>query len=171
DLTDRTAKLAKQNLLINKADAMCSIEATDLSDLKISSLKCHDNGKEFIDRMRMPAFDFDLFTVFVDYGDAPVIKPGTPKKVTVKMVHSRGFQANLSFHWYLPDGWTVTPSADAYALSIQAGLGGKPLNIDFEFSAGKLSKSMNRAVLEITIEGRPTTMLVPVTLLNGSVMA
>jgi hypothetical protein len=27
---------------------------------------------------------------------------------------------------------------------------------------------MNRAVLEITMEGRPTVMLVPVTLLNGS---
>ncbi|MFZ2657904.1 MAG: ADP-ribosylglycohydrolase family protein [Victivallales bacterium] len=170
DLTDRTAKLAKQNLLINKSDSMCSVEATDLSDLKISSLKCPDNGKELIDRMRMPAFDFDLFTVYVDYGDAPLIKPGIPKKVTVKVTHRNSFQANLSFHWYLPEGWAVTPSADAYALSIQAGLGGKQLSLDFELSAGKLNRSMNRAALEITIEGRPTVMLVPVTLLNGSVM-
>ncbi len=170
NLTERTVKLAKQNLLINNSEAMCSPEPTDISDLNTSSLKCHDNGKELIDRMRMPTFDFDLFTVFVDYGDAPVIKPGIPKKIIVRMAHTRSFQANLSFHWYMPDGWAVSPSSDAYALSIQSGLGGKQLNLEFELSAMKLGKSMNRAVLEITIEGRPTVMLVPITLLNGSVM-
>lgn len=168
DLTDRTVKLAKQNLLINAAGAMCSPEATDLSDLKLSALTCRDNGKELIERMRMPAFDFDLFTVLVDYGDGPVVKSGTPKKITVKLVHTHSFQANLSFHWYLPEGWTIAPSADAYALSLPAGLGGKPLSLDFEFSAGKLTRPMNRAALEITLEGRPTIMLVPVTFLNGS---
>ncbi len=29
---------------------------------------------------------------------------------------------------------------------------------------------MNRAVLEITIEGRPTVMLVPIQLLNGNLI-
>ncbi len=171
DLTERTVKLAKQNLLINKSELLCNIEATDLSDLKISSLKCKDNGKDLIERMSMPAFEFDLFTVFIDYGDSPVIKPGTPKKITVKMTHAHSFQANLSFHWYLPEGWTVSPSANAYALSIPCHLGGKPICIDFELSSGKLDRTMNRAALEITIEGRPTVMLVPITLLNGSVLA
>ncbi|HCE45568.1 MAG TPA: ADP-ribosylglycohydrolase family protein [Lentisphaeria bacterium] len=170
NLTERTVNLAKQNLLMNRSDMISSTEATDLSDLNIASLKSKTNGKEFIDRLKMPAYDFDLFTVFVDYGDEPVIKPGIPKKVTVKIAHTRSMQANLSLHWYLPEGWTMTPSVDGYALGVQPHLGGRPLSFDFEFSAGKLSKAMNRAVLEITVEGRPTVMLVPLTLLNGSMM-
>jgi hypothetical protein len=45
-----------------------------------------------------------------------------------------------------------------------------PLNLDFTFKAPKFERSMNRAVLEITIEGRPTVMLVPVQLLNGNLI-
>ncbi len=171
NLTERTVNLAKQNLFKNKSDLISCTEPTDLSDLKIDSLKCKDNGKELQQRLKTPAYDFDLFTVFVDYGDAPVIKTGIPKKVNVKIVHThRTHQTNLSMHWYLPEGWTVTPSQDAYALGVQPHLGGMNLAFDFEFTAAKLAKSMNRAVLEITIEGRPTVMLVPLTLLNGSLI-
>ncbi|MFZ4396396.1 MAG: hypothetical protein ACOYOU_12305 [Kiritimatiellia bacterium] len=37
-------------------------------------------------------------------------------------------------------------------------------------TAERLSKATNRAVLEITTAGRPTVMLVPVTLLNGNIV-
>jgi hypothetical protein len=36
--------------------------------------------------------------------------------------------------------------------------------------APKLTRTCNRAALEITIEGRPTVMLVPVMLLNGNML-
>lgn len=171
ELTDRTIALAKQNLGRNRAEAMCCREGTDLADVSLDSLKSRDGGAELINRMRMPTFDFDLFGISVDYGDAPVIKPGIPKKLRFIVRHNtHDIQANLSFHWYLPDGWSVSPAADAYALSIPTHLAGKPLCLEFELSAAKLAKSMNRAVLEITMEGRPTVMLVPITLLNGSVM-
>ena len=46
---------------------------------------------------------------------------------------------------------------------------GKPLVVQFSLQTESVERSMNRAVLEITIEGRPTIMLVPITLLNGNI--
>lgn len=171
NLTERTVRLAKQNLLRHKSNLISSTEPTDCSDLKIDSLKGKDNGKEFLQRLKCPAYEFDLFNVFVDHGETPVIKPGVPKKVTVTLVHAhRTQQTNVSLHWYLPEGWSVSPSQDAYALALRPNFAGMNLSFEFEFTAGKIEKSMNRAVLEITVEGRPAVMLVPLTLLNGSVM-
>jgi hypothetical protein len=47
---------------------------------------------------------------------------------------------------------------------------GAPLTFEFELTCDNITRSMNRAVLEITCEGRPTVMLVPITLLNGNLV-
>ena len=167
NLTERTVQMAKQNLARNKSE-LISTDKTDLTDLDLKSLKCPDNGKQFNERLAMPAIDFDLLTVFVDYDNDPQIKPGVPKKLKFKLVNNSRLQLNLSCHWYLPEGWTVSPSIDAYALSVPHHLWGKPVEFEIELSTERVCRSMNRAVLEITIEGRPTVMLVPITLLNGS---
>jgi hypothetical protein len=78
-------------------------------------------------------------------------------------------QANLTLHWYLPEGWRVSPSADGYALSFPTIVGG-PLQLDYRFTADHLTQATHRAALELTIAGRPTVMLVPVTLLNGNLL-
>jgi len=46
----------------------------------------------------------------------------------------------------------------------------KPLALHYNFTVERLSRATNRAVLEITIEGRPTVMLVPITLINGNLL-
>lgn len=167
NLTERTIRLAKQNLARQMSDLL-SNGKTDLSDLNLSALKCHDKENIYYDRLKMQAFDFDMFTVYVDYEDDPHILPGVPKKLKLKLVNESSLQQNLSLHWYLPEGWTLFPAVDAYALSVPHHLWGKPLELEFELNAEKVTRSMNRAALEITIEGRPTVMLVPITLLNGS---
>jgi hypothetical protein len=45
---------------------------------------------------------------------------------------------------------------------------GPPLELTYTVQTDRVTQTMNRAVLEITMEGRPTVMLVPVTLLNGN---
>ena len=44
----------------------------------------------------------------------------------------------------------------------------KPPAFRFRFTAPRITRATNRPVLEITIEGRPTAMHVPVTLINGN---
>src|SRR5258707_14656560 len=98
--------------------------------------------------------DFDFFSAHVDYGtEGPVIRDGQPKLVTVTIENRyKKVQANLSFHWYLPEtGWQVSPSADGYALSF-GWRSSKPLIFEYTFTAERLTRSTNRAVLEITCE-------------------
>ncbi|MDD5351164.1 MAG: hypothetical protein PHQ12_13215, partial [Chthoniobacteraceae bacterium] len=117
---------------------------------------------------RGPRYDFDFFSVQVDYGDdGPVLRDGLPKEVTVSIHNRYKIQANLSLHWYLPgEGWQVAPAADGYALSFP----GKTLALPFRFTAERITRSTSRAVLEITIEGRPTVMHIPLALLNGNLL-
>ena len=107
----------------------------------------------------------------MDYGDhGPVIREGQPAALRVTIRNTYKTQANLSLHWYLPEGWRVSPAADGYALSLPAHMG-EPLRIDFSFTADRIARATSRAALEITIEGRPTVMLVPALWLNGNLMA
>jgi hypothetical protein len=104
----------------------------------------------------------------VDYGDEPTIKPGQPKTIKFTIVNTYKAQANLGLHWYLPAGWEVSPGADAYALSLAAWYE-KNVTMEFQLKTPVVTQPTSRAVLEITIQGRPTVMLVPIVLINGTI--
>lgn len=166
-LTERTVQLARRLLLQHRAEHHCSAEPTDLADVTPAAFKAADRGQQVWGGMSGPRFDFNDFTVHVDYGaEGPVMRDGQPKTLRLTIRNTYKIQANLSLHWYLPANWSVAPSPDGYALSFP----GQPLPLNYTFTAERLATSTNRAALEITIEGRPTAMLVPVTLLNGNLM-
>ena len=172
ELTDRTVRIGRRMLARNKAEHLCSAEPTRLEDAKAWDPKASDEGRSIWSGFNGPRFDFDFFSVHVDYGvDGPVIRDGQSKSLTVTIYNRYKIQANLSLHWYLPEtGWKVSPSADGYAMSLP-GLLGKPLALNYSFTVEHLARATNRAVLEITIEGRPTAMLVPITLINGNILS
>jgi hypothetical protein len=169
ELTDRTMRIARQVLARHKAEHFCSAEPTNLDDVKNWDAKAKDAGRSIWEGFNGPRFDFDFFTVHVDYGEeGPVIRDGQPKPLTVTVHNRYKTQANLTFHWYLPEGgWKISPAVDGYAMSLP----GKPLTFPFSFTAERLTRATHRAVLEITIQGRPTAMCVPVALINGNFMA
>ncbi len=172
ELADRTVRMARILLMSHHAENFCSEEPTSLEDVTIESLKAGDSGRSIWGGMTAARYDFDFFTVRVDYGEGgPLIRDGQPKQVTVTIENRyKKIQANLSLHWYLPDaGWSVAPSADGYAMSF-GWRSSEPLTVPFAFSAARITRSTNRAVLEITIEGRPTVMHVPIVLLNGNML-
>lgn len=167
DLTDRTDRIARQILMRHGATDMISEEETDLSDVEPQQLECADHGAELLAALSGPRFEFDLFTIEVDYGEeGPFINPGLPKTIRITIHNTYKTQANLSLHWYLPEGWSVCPSPDGYALSVPPYIGG-PVEKEFLITASRVERTTSRAVLEITCEGRPTVMLVPLTLLIG----
>lgn len=173
ELTDRTVRIGRIMLMTHRAESMCSAEPTALDDVQIGTLKAKDEGRSIWGGMNGVRYDFDCFSVHVNYGeDGPVIRDGQPKMVTVTVKNGyKNFQSNLSFHWYLPEtGWQVTPSADGYGMSFGWRLS-KPLTFQYTFTAERVTRSTNRAVLEITMEGRPTVMHVPLTLLNGNLQS
>jgi len=169
NLTERTATLAAKVLIQQRNPTLCISEdqPTDLSDANPNKLHSEDQGREFYTAMDGPRFDFDFFTVDVHYGDNPLVRNNEPKKVQLTIHNRYRAQANLSLHWYTPEGWTISPAPDGALLSLPPNIG-KPLLLEFSLQAETVTKSMNRFVVELTIEGRPTVMLVPITLMNGN---
>jgi hypothetical protein len=47
-------------------------------------------------------------------------------------------------------------------------MGGKPCELTFTLQAERITQTLTRLVVELTSEGRPTAMLVPITLWNGN---
>jgi ADP-ribosylglycohydrolase len=173
ELTERTLRIGRMLLLSRRSENLCSPDPTNLRDVTVDSLKADDEGKSVWNGMDGNRFDFDFFSVHVDYGsDGPLIRDGQPKSLTVTIFNRyKKIQSNLTIHWYLPDaGWRVSPSADGYALSL-GWRASKPLKHTYTLTADRITKSTNRAVIEITMEGRPTVMHVPIVLLNGNLLA
>jgi ADP-ribosylglycohydrolase len=170
-LTERTVRLARRLLLQHGAEHHYSSEPTDLTDVDASWFKARDQGEGIWGGRSGPRFDFNDFSVHVDYGEeGPLIRDGQPKTLRLTIRNTCKIQANLSLHWYLPEGWRVSPGIDGHVLSFPAHYGA-PVQLDCTFTAERLMKATSRAALEITIEGRPTVMLVPITLLNGNLTA
>ncbi|MBA4388459.1 MAG: ADP-ribosylglycohydrolase family protein [Verrucomicrobia bacterium] len=168
NLTHRTHKLAQNVLRAHRSNCFLDpAKPSDYASMDTMKLCAADHGASIYGSMN-PRFTFDFFAVEVNYGDAPTIKNNEPKQLTITIINRYRVQANLTLHWYLPKGWQITPAADAALLSIHSPIG-KPLVVQFSLQADNVDRSMNRAVLEITMEGRPTVMHVPIALLNGNV--
>ncbi len=165
ELTERTAAVARRLLTRQNALHLMSDEPTDLQAGDLAALRCANPAVQYYGHLRGPRFEFDFFTVDADYGPGPTIRQGQAKKVRFTIHNRYKVQANLSLHWYLPEGWTVAPASDGWALSVPPHFAG-PVTLDCEFRCDRLARAVNRAVLEITIAGRPTLMLVPLILLS-----
>ena len=170
EMTDRTERVATQVLARHGVRCNVTLSAdgpTDLRGLDIDNLKASDHGESLQPGLSGTTHRFDFFTVEVDYGQEPTIRNGQPKTVRVRIRNCYKVQANISLHWYLPEGWTVSPGQDSVVMSLPKPLVG-PVEVDFAFSAERVTRATNRCVLELTIEGRPTIMLVPLVLQNGN---
>ena len=171
DLTDRTARLCRQLLAREKAEDLVAETPTDLTGISAAQLKASDEGRSIWGGFNSTRFDFDFFSVHVDYGtEGPIIRDNRPKTLTITVTNRNLAQANLSLHWYLPEGWQVSPSADGFGKSMSDWFGLPQFAQEFTFTAPKVERTCNRSALEITVAGRPTVMLVPVTLLNGNLL-
>jgi ADP-ribosylglycohydrolase len=171
ELADRTAALCRQVLIREKAEGIVTDAPSDRGTVASDRFKATDDGRSVWGGFNGTRFDFDFFKVSVDYGkEGPLIRDNQPKHLLITIANRYLAQGNLSLHWYLPEGWQVSPSADGYALCMPQGLGLGDNRLEYTFTAPRLTRATSRAVLEITLEGRPTVMLVPVTLVNGNMI-
>jgi len=170
EMTDRTERVAQQVLAHHRwSGVQIAEDARQEVDVTAEELENANSGAWLYASMNGPTFRFDFFQVAIDYGANPFIRDDDPKSLRVMIHNTYKTQANLSLHWYLPQDWEIAPAADGYAMSLP-GRFGSPCTLSFDIRADCVTRTMNRCVLEITIEGRPTAMLVPITLLNGNLI-
>ncbi len=168
ELADRTIRIGRQVCLRNNELELAENQPSDVSDANAGRLAADDAGESVWRWKKGPRFDFEGFSFLWDYGEeGPLIRPNIPKKVRITIFNTSRIQANLSLRWYLPEGWQILPGRDCYALSFPGFLG-EPETLEFDILASRLDYSTHRGVLEVTLSGRPTVMLMPLVLLNGA---
>lgn len=170
ELTQRTEAIAKQMIMVKKLDVVIDSQSkTDLTALDQAKLYGGAIKDELYDDMLSTIHKFDFFDVAVNYGTTPAIKCGEIREVKLTISNKYGVQANVKVKCYQPDGIIVTP-AEGCCFVNYGGTGQDKKEIVFEILAEKLVAGINRLVVELTIDGRATVMLVPIALLNGNMM-
>jgi ADP-ribosylglycohydrolase len=108
-----------------------------------------------------PIFQFDFFTVEVDYGAAPLVRDGETADLRICIRSKARFHANIAAKLYLPTGWKAAQGS-------VCSWPGTAENMVFKVRVTEVTQPVERGVLELTLPGHPTTMLVPLTWVNGN---
>jgi ADP-ribosylglycohydrolase len=165
-LTDRTERMARRVLLHHSLPVEIALKPTDLSDLKPESLLAGPSAAALSANLAGPTFRFDFFDVCVDCGDEPTIRDGAPKEIRLRINNTYKIQANLNIRWLAPESWRVSPSRIGQCFSWR--VDSNPIVAAFILQIDRIESQVMRLAVEITIDGRPGVMLVPVVLLNGN---
>lgn len=120
-----------------------------------------------------PVHRFPSFEVGVDYNGEPVVRSDVPKTVTLTIRNRYRTQANLRLQWYAPESdgetaWKVAPGRSGHIFMHHIGFEGQDVQrLTFTLRCERLAQPQYRFVVELTVDGRPTVMHVPMLLLNG----
>lgn len=98
------------------------------------------------------------------YPEGPKVKDGKVKikfviNNKVNVLGNSPYQLNLK--WYLPDGWSVSGIEKSYVLQCSSRYTKPVLTFEGEINVGENVESVNRLILEITAQSRPTAGLIP----------
>lgn len=164
ELTERTLKLGSQSVLRGGALSLSETGATDLSGVSVEHLREDAGTLADIGSAAGPVYVFDWFRVNVDYGAAgPEIAGGVARTVTVRLQNTYKVQAWVSVQWHAPEEWVIGPSRSGRVQSMPSNLGGSN-ELTFTIEMETVSSALNRAVVELTVNGYSTVMLVPIVL-------
>ena len=168
DMAHRTEKIARQILLrYHLPIELAEDKATDLSGVSLPSLLADAEIARLYENLHGPLYHFDFFDIGVDYGAGPLLRDHTPKTIRLRIYNTYKVQANLNVRWYAPQDWQVRPAAEGSVFSLPAHLG-EPVELEYQIETEHVARTINRAVIEFTLDGRPTVMLVPVILHSGN---
>jgi ADP-ribosylglycohydrolase len=175
DLTDRTERVAQTVIRHHLLPVELADKPTDLRDLEAGSLRAGPLAETLYAGLGGPVFHFDFFDVGVDYGGDPAISDGVPRELRLRIANNfrvvRGvpaysLQANLNLRWLAPESWTILPSRLTQCFSWR--VGSDPATAVFTLRIERVESQLQRLVVEISLDGQPGVMLVPITFVNGN---
>ena len=129
---------------------------------------CLFANKEAIAYMNIPAVrqSFPLFETALEYVSGVGVKPGKAAKIRLTVKNKYRVQAGLTICWYTPEGWEISPRRELKTYVGPNNWQNHSVTHEFDlYPSEGVSASSNRFVIEITVDGRTTVMLVPVLLL------
>lgn len=137
-------------------------EATNAPDADIAGFK----GSAFADMLGKRSaysaeFDFAISHVVIEYDKAPDIVPCGEIGVKLTIAKKLTCQKHFSVRWLLPEGWTAEGVSNIDASRKNPDT---PVSASYVIHANENVGAKNRAVAEITCDGRADVALIPVLL-------
>jgi hypothetical protein len=162
ELTDRTVAVAHAVLgqPVHRRRAQISSQPSqkDITPAQLASAKPFSM---LSDGANGPIFPFEFFTVTVDYGTAPLVRDGESTELRIRIQSKTRFHANILAKLYLPPGW----KASHQAVCIWPGA---CETVGLKVQVAEVSQVTERGVLELSLPGHPTVMVVPLIWVNGN---
>lgn len=158
ELTARVERIARQTVL-----AHCpSLELSDLQETDVSgaNLFYQEGTQRVYWHSCGPVYKFDFYEVDVSYHENPHQRNGK-KTIGIGITNKYKTAESLNYKWYLDEGWTVTQGRTGKVFI--RSWGGRA-EFEFDFIHERPDCPAGRAVLELTVDGKHTVMLVPVLL-------
>ena len=108
--------------------------------------------------------DFIWGNAVLQYANTPSIAPGASIDVTVTVRNAIPGPKHLHLRWLLPDGFTVSGGRQDLYLPDRTMHNAGVAEVTFTITAGEKVDYVNRPVLEVVCDGRPTVGYLPVVL-------
>ncbi|MCL2362934.1 MAG: ADP-ribosylglycohydrolase family protein [Defluviitaleaceae bacterium] len=174
NLSERVEKLAHQVIAGYRLPVELSDQPTDYDAEMVKGLFAGEKIKKIYDYSNGPVYKFDFFDVYVDYGEeGAVIDHEGTKKIRLKIFNTYSMPEMLNIRWYPADGFEVQPAKEMRAFMQHNFTHMMPTDffhgtkeVEFELKAEGAVAATNRFVIEITVEGKATVMMVPIILLS-----
>jgi len=164
NLTERTAVVADSVIGYFDLPVQISDDATVL-DADLCKTLFPDTS-DLLENIGKIPYDFDLARAYVSYDNSPYIVENEANEVTITLYNKINQQFNLDIKVFADEGLTATPVAGTVFLGTIGTE--KKKSITLSFTVENLRVNELRAVVQITVKGRHTAMLIPVIFLNGS---
>ena len=183
-LTERVVKMAPVVLQANNADVELTAGDNEIPEDAVPDLGAKSAIWQRLCSLTPYQFTIDagLFAVRVTYDRAPDIAPGEELGVTLRLLHpvqsreKRNSAAfgnvpySLNLRWWLPEGFTVEGKRSVF-LYHHTSRDGYPGRVPYHdircvIRAGEQVEAVNRLVLEVMADGRPTAAYVPLVLMG-----
>ena len=169
ELTERVMSLIPVVLKANHADAIIYEGADCFDEILVKNLKQSNVSKELCSRSgKSFSFDFIYAKAVVEFMKDPVIEPLGNLDLKITFVNQMPDSKHLNLYWILPDGWSADSRKDVFLKGSSPG--NKPAGyinaISVTITAGEFVEPINRLILEASCPGRPTTGLIPITILG-----
>ena len=114
--------------------------------------------------------DLTYATATLTWENAPDIKPGESKKLTIRFENKFKVFGNIPYdlrlRWILPEGFTASGGESALFLAHMNQHNNFDAETVWTITAGETVAPVNRIALEVIAEGRPTVNYIPLVLLG-----
>jgi ADP-ribosylglycohydrolase len=163
ELTDRVVALTRQTIAAQHLPiALVSDQPTDLSDLDPAAFGSSDAGLALHGSATSVTHRFDWFQVAIDYQGDATIQARIPRTLRVRVTNTYKTSEMLHVRLYGPSGATFSPAGTTSVFCPTF----DPVRIvPMEITLDTVEPT-NRLVVQVTVAGRATVMLMPVVLLG-----